>query len=118
MRIGISSVTSHSHIIDDEPLYSTTVEKDLGVVVNENLKFHQHAAAVATKANHTLERIGKCFEHLDVDSLPIFYKTLVRPRIYKFCLGPHYILYRSENVKKIQKRATRLVTIFVRIAIC
>jgi len=42
MRIGISSVTSHSYVIDDEHLCSTTVEKDLGVVVDQSLRFHQH----------------------------------------------------------------------------
>jgi len=64
MRIGISSVTSHSYVIDDELLCSTTVEKDLGVVVDQNLKFHQHAAAITTKANCILGLISKCFVHL------------------------------------------------------
>ena len=79
MRIGLSSGTSHSYCIDGEPLCSTTTEKDLEVVVDQNIKIHQHAAAVATKANRILGLISKCFEHLDVDSLPILYKTLVHP---------------------------------------
>ena len=67
----------HSYFIDGEPLCSTTAEEDLGVVVDQNLKFHQHAAA--TKANRILGLISKWLEHLDVDSLPILYKTLVCP---------------------------------------
>jgi len=41
-------------------------------VVDQNFK-------IATKANHILGLINKCFEHLDIDSLPILYKTLVCP---------------------------------------
>ena len=78
MRIGLSSGTSHSYFIG-ESLCSTTAEKDLRVVIDQNLKFHQHAAAVITKSNCILGLISKCFEHLDVDSLPILYKTLVCP---------------------------------------
>jgi len=37
------------------------------------------AAAVAAKANCILGLISKCFEHLDVDTLPLLYKTLVCP---------------------------------------
>ena len=47
MRIGMSSVSSHSYLINGESLCTTTAEKDLGVIIDQNLKFHQHAAAVA-----------------------------------------------------------------------
>jgi len=87
MRIGISSVAPHSYVIDDEPLCSTTVEKDLGVVVDQNLKFHQHAAAIAT------------------DSSPILCKTFVHPVLEyaNSVWGPHYTDLRSENKRKFKK---------------
>jgi len=79
MRIGISSVSSHSYLINGESLCTTTAEKDLGVITDQNLKFHQHAAAAAAKANHSLGLISKFFENLVVDTLPLLYKTLVHP---------------------------------------
>ena len=66
-----------SYLINGEPLCVATPEKDLGVVIDQNLKFHQHAAAAAAKTNRILGLINKCFEHLDADPLPLLYKTLV-----------------------------------------
>jgi len=54
LRIGISSVSSHNYFIDREPFCCTTAEKDMGVLVDQSLKFHQLAAAIAAKANHIL----------------------------------------------------------------
>ena len=56
--------------------------------------------------------ISKCFEHLaiDVDSLPILYKTLVCS-ILKYtnsAWGPYYITD-QKMLETVQKRATRLV---------
>ena len=70
----------HTYLINGEPLCVATALKDLGVVIDHNLKFHQHATAAAAKVNFCiLGLINKFFEHLDVDSLPLLYKTLVRP---------------------------------------
>ena len=76
-------------------------------MIDQNLKFHQHAAAAAAKTNRILGLINKCFEHLDVDSLPLLYKTLVWPILeYANAVwGPHYIM----DQKLLEKRATKLV---------
>jgi len=86
-----------SQLINGESLCTTTAEKDLGVIIDQNLKFHQHAAAAADKANRILGFINKCFEHLDVDTLPLLYKTLVCPILeYANALwGPYYITDRN-----------------------
>jgi len=110
MRIGISSVSSHNYLINGESLCTTIAEKDLGVIIDQNLKFHQHAAAAAAKANRILGLISKCFEHLDVDTLPLLYKTLVRPSLeYANAIwGPHYITD-QKLLERVQRRATKLV---------
>ena len=41
MRIGISNCSSHSYLINGEALCVTTAEKDLGVAIDQSLKFHQ-----------------------------------------------------------------------------
>jgi len=66
----------------------------LGIVVDHQLKFHQHTASVAaSKVNHILGIISKSFEYLDIDSLPRLYKSLVCPVIeYANSIwGPFYI---------------------------
>ena len=97
----------------------TSAEKDLGVVIDQNLKFHQHAAAVATKANRILGLISKCFKHLYVDSLPILYKTLVCPifRICKFCMGV-YNITGKKMLEKSAEESHQTYTFFEEVTLC
>ena len=55
--------------------------KDLGVIIDHELKFHQQTAASVKKANRVLGIIKKSFSHLDETTLPLLYKTLVRPHL-------------------------------------
>ena len=45
-------------------LCTTAAEKDLGVVIDQNLKFHQQATAAAAKANGILGLISKVLKIL------------------------------------------------------
>ena len=40
-------------------------ERDLGVVINGNMKFHSHYAAVVNKENRLLGLIKHCFSNCD-----------------------------------------------------
>jgi len=71
---------------------------------------------IATKANHILGLISKYFEHLDVDSLPILYKTLVL-EFANSVWGPHYILD-QKMLRENSEESHQTCTIFERIAIC
>ena len=81
---------------------TTTAEKYLSVVIDQNFNFHQQAAAAAAaKANRVQGLISKCFKHLDVVILPLLYKTLVRP-----------ILAYANAIsltERVQRKATKLV---------
>ena len=97
MRIGISNCSFHSYLINGESLCTTSAEKDFGVVIDQNLKFHQQAAAAAAKANCILGLIIKCFEHLDID-------TSYANAIW----GPYYVTD-QKLLERVQRRATKLV---------
>ena len=56
-------------------------EKDLGVIIDHELRFHQRSAASVKKANRVLGTIKKSFSHLDETTLPLLYKTLARPHL-------------------------------------
>ena len=64
-----------------QDLVSHSVEKDLGVCMDEQLKFRRQAAAAANKANQILGQIKRTFVHLDIYTLPLLYKALVRPHL-------------------------------------
>ena len=85
--------------------------KDLGVIIDDKLKFHDHITSVTAKANRTLTVIKKSFHFISGSMYINLYKSLVRLVIKygKVIWGLHYILDRH-SVKQIQRRATRMFT--------
>ena len=85
-------------------------EKDLRVIIDHELKFHQQTAASVKKTNRVLGSIKKSFSHLDETTLPLLYKTLVRPHLEyaNVVWGPHF-KGDIKLVEKVQRRATKLV---------
>ena len=87
------------------------VVKDLGVQIDNQLKFHNHTTVATKKANRLVAIIRKTFQHFDKDTLINLYKTYVRPVIEygNIIWGPQYILDQQE-VEKVQRRATKLIS--------
>ena len=56
-------------------------QKDLGVIVDDELKFHKQAAAAIMKANTVLRLVRKSFAVLDSNTVLVLYKLLVRPHL-------------------------------------
>ena len=67
-------------------------EKDLGVVIDCNLKFHGQCSAVINKANRLLGLIKRTFLTLSEDVFLSLYKSLVRPILEygNLVWGPNY----------------------------
>ena len=86
-------------------------EKDLGVLVDNQLKFHKQAAVATKKANSRLGLIKKSFALLDKKTLPLLYTSLVRPHLEygNVVWGPFYKGDRV-SIERVQRRATKLVT--------
>ena len=95
-------------------MYSTTTflknqkrEKDLGVTINTELKFHNHTEAAIKKGNQVLELIKKSYRTQDSLTIPTLYKSLVRrdPIWGSF--------YQGDIVKleAVQRRATKMVAV-------
>ena len=62
------------------------------------------------KANRILGLIKKSFVNLDTNSLPLLYKSIVRPHLEygDIIQGPHY-KKDQKAIEKVQKRATKLI---------
>ena len=74
MRFG------HSHqygiyTLGDIRIDSVESYKDLGILFDSHLKFHQHTSSTAAKANRILGLIKKSLEFLDPDMLVRLFKT-------------------------------------------
>ena len=70
---------NHQYTLRGLPMSDTLVEKDLGVHIDIDLKFRRHASTVVAKATQVLAVVRRSFVSLDTFTLPLLYKTLVRP---------------------------------------
>ncbi len=98
------------YIMDGTTLDTVIEEKNLGVLIDEELKFHKHVSAAEPKANQTLGIIKRTFDTLDKELLPIVYKHLVRPHLeYEHAiLHPRYIAD-LKTVEGVHSRACKVI---------
>ena len=62
-------------------LQTSSVEKDLGMLVDDRLNFKKHVSNAVNKASRILCMIQATFSCLDEDTVPQLYKTQVRPHL-------------------------------------
>ena len=76
--------------MNGHPLTSVDHHRDLGVMFDCYLNFHQHTSEVALKANRVLACMKRAFTDLKNNGFLKLYKAMVRPcsnRICKYNLG-------------------------------
>ena len=97
-------------VLYDRVLDTVTQEKNLGVIVDEQLKFHEHTAVASKKENQILGLIKISYSSRDPYTIKTLYKTMVRPHLeYGNAMwGPVY-LGDIHKVEKIQRRATKMI---------
>ena len=80
-------------------------EKDLGVIIDKQLKFHEHTSYVTNKANRAIRIIRKTFINLSADTFLNLYKALVRPQLeYGNAIwGPFYSVDHRKGPKSGHK---------------
>ena len=67
--------------MDGVPLGSTSVEKDLGISIDAELKFREQASSAVAKAARILAVIRCSFALIDKVTLPMLCKSLLRPHL-------------------------------------
>ena len=86
------------------------VEKDLGIQVDSQLKFREQAAAAVSKASRILSVIRRSFGLLDETTLPLLFRTMVRPHLeYANAVWGPFNREDQRRIERVQRRATRLV---------
>jgi len=91
-------------------LQETTEEKDLGIWMDNCLKFSVHAARAASKANQILGLIRRSFVHLDSPLMKQLYISMVRPHLeYGNVVWYPQFKKDKEILENVQHRATKLV---------
>ena len=109
LHLGPQKIT-YTYKLGGIDLIQSEVEKDLGIHVDANLKFHKHSAVVAKKARGILAVIKRTFTCLDAKIVARLYKAIVRPTLeYGNCIWGPFFEGDKNMLEKIQRRATKLV---------
>ena len=105
---------NHNHgqdyTLDNQQLKSSDTEKDLGIIIDTNLKFHIQTAAAVKKANQVLGILKKTYCTRDAQTIACLYKAMVRPHLEygNTIWGPFY-KGDIKLVESVQRRATKII---------
>ena len=100
----------HTYNMGGSELTVTREERDLGVLIDDQLNFDKHIRGIVNKANRMLGMIKIGFACLDKEMFMNLYPVLVRPLI-EYCVqvwSPHMQKH-IDLLEGVQKRATKLV---------
>ena len=85
-------------------------QTDLGVQMDESLRFEKQISNVVQKANGVLASIKRTFKYINIDSFPVLYKSLVRPHLeYRNSIWSPYMVKDIRLMESVQRRATKIV---------
>ena len=108
--IGMRDRISYNYYLDNTELEHSEVEKDLGVHIDNRLKFDTHMGTKINKANNVLGAIRRSFSYLDNTVLLRLYTSLVRPHL-EYANPVWNPRYKKDirNIENVQKRATKMI---------
>lgn len=93
-----------------EDIACTKQERDLGVIISDDLKVGKQCDKAAGKANRMLGCIGRGITSRKREVIIPLYKTLVRPHLeYSVQFWRPYLRKDIDRVEKVQRRATKMV---------
>ena len=91
-------------------LNPSVVEKDLGVLVDKDLKFTQHIESQVKKANRLLGLIRRSFTFMDKECMKQLFTSLVRPHLeFGNVAWAPYLEKHIKAIENVQHRATKIL---------
>jgi ribonuclease P/MRP protein subunit RPP40 len=96
-------------MMGDHILSFTNMEKDLGVLISDDLEWNEHVNSAVNKANQKLGQIKHVFRFMDEKMMKLLFVSLVRPHLeYASTIWNTYWQYDKDKLGKVQQRATRV----------
>ena len=80
LHLGLKNL-KYLYTVGDETIEPVSEQKDLGVILDDNLKLHLHTEHQVNKANRILGFIKRTFDTLDKSTFKLLYMSLVRPHL-------------------------------------
>jgi len=91
-------------------LKEVTSEKDLGIYIQNDLKFDQHLSHTVNRGNKLVGMIKRAFSFLNEETLLVLYKTLIRPIMdYGNTVWFPTLKKDIRAVENVQRRVTRIL---------
>ena len=85
-------------------------EKDLGVIISNDLKSSKQCISASEKANKILGLIARSFDFKSPSLINKLYKSLVRPHLeYAVSVWSPNLIKDIDRLEKVQRRATKLI---------
>jgi len=98
-----------THGSEVQELQETKLEKDLGILLSNDLKWCHQVDSAKNKANKVIGRIKHAFTYLDSHSIKKLYTSLVRPHLeYANTIWNPTLKKDIEALEKVQRRATKM----------
>ena len=97
---------------DDEinQIEKTELERDLGILISNDLKWENQVNKAAKTANSVIAQIKNSFTYFDSSLVKLLYVSLVRPHLeYAVSVWNPYMRKDIDKLESVQHRATRLV---------
>ena len=96
--------------MNDVKLECVLDEKDLSVIISEDLKWEKQCSEAARKANRMLGMIKRNLVDRSKETIIQLYKSLVKPHI-EYCSQVWSPYYKDiKLIEEVQRRATKLIT--------
>ena len=104
------NINNFNYTMEGVRLEEVVVEKDVGVLVAENLRPSQQCSAAAGKANGVLGQISRAVKYRDKKTFVQLYKVYVRPHL-EYCVQAWSPYWKAdkEKMEKVQRRAVNMV---------
>ena len=106
----LNETITHAYTMNNRILENKSELKDLGILIDEHLKFSNHIAEKVNKANQIMGLIRRTFVHLDTYNFNLLYKSLVRPHLeYGNIIWSPFLKSDINLLENTQRRATRFI---------
>ena len=77
--LRISQSIQYTYTLNGIVLEAAANQKDLGVIVSDDLTPGTHIFHITKKCNQRIGLIKRCFTNLSADKVEILYQSLIRP---------------------------------------
>ena len=110
MHVGYNN-RCNQYKLGNAELKSIVKEKDLGIIIDNTLKFSEQCSTAVKCANRTLGLIKRTIKSRSKDIIVKLYKAFVRPKL-EYCIQAWRPFLRKDmdSKERVQRRATRIIT--------